>query len=114
MQSSPLSCLSADSRVWIAAAILAVFGAQIACGQPSSPTDSKSDSYRRADHFLRLPVGRSMGSTSAVTVDAHGRIWVADRCGANSCEGSLLDPIMEFDAQGNFLRAFGRGLLVFP
>jgi sugar lactone lactonase YvrE len=94
--------------------MLAMLGTQTTYGQPSGPTDLKTDSYQRADHILRLPAGRSMGSTSAVTVDAHGHIWVADRCGANSCEGSSLDPIMEFDARGNFLRAFGRGLFVFP
>ena len=55
-----------------------------------------------------------MGATSAVTVDAAGHVWVADRCGANSCEGSPLDPIMEFDSHGVILRAFGAGLFVFP
>jgi sugar lactone lactonase YvrE len=114
MQNGWLSRLSATGPVWVAAAIVAVFGAQATYGQPMSRTDLKSDSYQRVDHFLRLPAGRSMGSTSAVTVDAHGHIWVADRCGANSCQGSLLDPIMEFDARGNFLRAFGRGRFVFP
>src|SRR5579859_7939126 len=114
MQSRPLMRLSAISPAWLAAAILAMLGTQTTYGQPSSRADSKTVSYQRADHFLRLPAGRSMGSTSAVTVDAHGHIWVADRCGANSCEGSLLDPIMEFDPGGNFLRAFGRGMFVFP
>ena len=74
----------------------------------------KSDAYRRLDHFLTLPVGRTMGSTSAVTVDQRGHIWVADRCGANSCATSSLDPIMEFDALGQFVQAFGAGLFVFP
>jgi sugar lactone lactonase YvrE len=114
MQSRPLTRLSANSPAWLAAAMLAMLGTQTTYGQPSGPTDLKTDWYQRADHFLRLPAGRPMGSTSAVTVDAHGHIWVADRCGANSCEGSSLDPIMEFDARGNFLRAFGRGLFVFP
>jgi sugar lactone lactonase YvrE len=55
-----------------------------------------------------------MGSTSAVAVDHQGHIWVADRCGANDCKGSALDPIMEFDADGNFIKAFGAGKLLFP
>jgi sugar lactone lactonase YvrE len=91
-----------------------MLGTQTTYGQPTGPREGKTNSYQRVDHFLKLPAGRSMGSTSAVTVDAHGRIWVADRCGTNSCEGSSLDPIMEFDSQGNFVRAFGRGLFVFP
>jgi sugar lactone lactonase YvrE len=114
MQSRPLSPFSGDGSAWLAVAILAVLGAQSTYGQPSSPTGLKTDSYQGVDHFLKLPAGRTMGSTSAVTVDAHGRIWVADRCGANSCAGSPLDPIMEFDPRGNFVRAFGRGLFVFP
>lgn len=114
MRSSSLRILRASNSVLLAAVVLVVLGTQSIHGQASSPTDPKTDSYRRIDHVLKLPAGRLMGSTSAVTVDAHGRIWVADRCGANSCEGSALDPIMEFDSRGNFLRAFGRGLLVFP
>jgi hypothetical protein len=39
---------------------------------------------------------------------------VADRCGANNCAGQPLDPIMEFDAKGNFIKAFGKGLFNFP
>ncbi len=114
MQRSPHCAAQRNPAIWLAVAALAMLGAQRTYGQPGSPADSKSNSYGRIDHFLRLPAGRSMGSTSAVTLDGHGHIWVADRCGANSCEGSSLDPIMEFDAQGNFLRAFGRGMFVFP
>jgi hypothetical protein len=32
---------------------------------------------------------------------------VAERCGANSCVGSTLDPILKFDRNGNFVRSFG-------
>jgi sugar lactone lactonase YvrE len=70
--------------------------------------------YRRVDNFLKMPAGRHMGSTSAVATDHDGNIWVAERCGANNCQGSDLDPIMEFDAAGNFIKAFGRGMLLFP
>ena len=54
-----------------------------------------------------------MGSSSAVAGDSKGNIWVVDRCAANSCVGSKLDPVMEFDAKGNFVKAFGAGLLQF-
>ena len=64
--------------------------------------------------FFKLPPGRTMGSSSAVGVDSKGHVWVADRCGANNCTGSPLDPIMEFDAQGHFIKAFGKGLFNFP
>jgi len=55
-----------------------------------------------------------MGSTSAVASDSDGNLWIAERCGANSCADSTLDPIMEFDSRGNFIKAFGSGMLLFP
>ena len=61
---------------------------------------------------LNKPYG--LGSTSAVAIDSKAHIWVADRCGANSCLDSPLDPIMEFDEHGKFIKAFGAGLFVFP
>ena len=64
--------------------------------------------------FFKLPLGRTMGSTSGVAVDSRGHVWVADRCGANSCTGSLLNPIMEFDREGRFVKAFGAGMFNFP
>jgi sugar lactone lactonase YvrE/cytochrome c553 len=81
---------------------------------PRNAPDSQPDPYRAVSDFLKLPAGRVMGSTSAVGVDSQGHVWVVDRCGANNCAGSALDPIMEFDAQGNFIKAFGGGLLNFP
>jgi sugar lactone lactonase YvrE len=73
-----------------------------------------SPPFTRTDNYLKMPNGRHMGSTSSVAGDSHGNIWVAERCGANDCAGSSLDPIMEFDAKGNFLKAFGAGKLLFP
>jgi len=55
-----------------------------------------------------------MGSTSAVAVAANGHIWVAERCGANSCKGSSLAPVLEFDPSGKLLRSWGAGMFVFP
>ncbi len=70
--------------------------------------------YKLETGFLKMPAGRTMGSTSAVALDSKGNIWVAERCGANSCADSPLDPIMMFDPQGNFVRAFGGGMMLFP
>lgn len=70
--------------------------------------------YQTIENYLQLPAGRTMGSTSAVAVDSKGHIWVADRCGVNSCADSPLDPVMEFAADGRFLKAFGGGMFLFP
>ena len=80
----------------------------------TATTNSGADPYTADPGFLKMPPGRVMGSTSAVASDSKGHIWLAERCGANSCAGSAVNPIMEFDAQGNFLRDFGGGLTLFP
>ncbi len=81
---------------------------------PTAETNKQPNPYRSEYGYLKLPPGRVMGSTSAVATDSKGHIWVAERCGANNCAASTIDPIMEFDAQGNFIKAFGGGLTVFP
>ncbi|HEY2009363.1 MAG TPA: peptidyl-alpha-hydroxyglycine alpha-amidating lyase family protein [Rhizomicrobium sp.] len=81
---------------------------------PANTPNSQPNTYVAAPGFFKLPPGRTMGSSSAVATDSHGNIWIADRCGQNDCAGSHLDPIMEFDARGNFIKAFGAGKLLFP
>jgi sugar lactone lactonase YvrE len=73
-----------------------------------------SPPFTRVDNYLKLPDGRHMGSTNTVAADSKGNIWIAERCGANECKGSALDPILEFDAKGNFLKSFGKGQVEFP
>ncbi len=83
-------------------------------GDPRNAPASQPDSYTADEHFFKLPAGRSFGSTSSVSGDSKGHIWIVDRCGANNCVGSSLDPVMEFDAKGNFIKAFGAGMILFP
>jgi sugar lactone lactonase YvrE len=55
------------------------------------------------------------GSTSAVDIDHDGKaVWVAERCGSNSCAGSSLAPVLKFDASGRLVRSFGGGMFIFP
>jgi DNA-binding beta-propeller fold protein YncE len=62
-----------------------------------------------------MPDGRTWGATSAVDIDRDGTsIWVAERCGANSCLGSDLPVVLKFDASGSLVTSFGRGLMIFP
>jgi streptogramin lyase/mono/diheme cytochrome c family protein len=79
-----------------------------------APVNSLPNPYGRVDNFLKLPAGRHMGSTSTVAGDSHGNIWLAERCGENDCNGSPLDPVLEFDAKGNFIKSFGAGQILFP
>jgi sugar lactone lactonase YvrE len=70
--------------------------------------------YRTVEHWFTLPEGRTMGSTSSVFVAPGGHIWVAERCGANTCAGSSVAPILEFDESGKLVKSFGANLFVFP
>jgi sugar lactone lactonase YvrE len=88
--------------------------ANVSRADDNAAPNSQPNPYSRNDAFFKMPAGRTMGSSSAVAIDHVGHIWIAERCGANSCEGSSLDPIMEFDAKGQFIKAFGGGLMLFP
>ena len=70
--------------------------------------------YRTVEHWYQLPEGRTMGSTSAVKVTPDGHIWVVERCGANSCAGSDLAPILEFAPSGKLLHSMGANMFIFP
>ena len=79
------------------------------------PVNDKPNPYRTVEGWAKLPAGRTWGSTSAVAIDKDGsRVWVAERCGQNSCVGSNLDPVMLFDASGNLVRSFGKGMVNWP
>ena len=63
----------------------------------------------------QLPEGRTWGATSAIWPSPDGRrIWVGERCGANSCVGSTLDPVLLFDQDGRLHTSFGAGLIAWP
>lgn len=71
--------------------------------------------YMPVDGWAKMPEGREWGSTSAVFVGPDDTIWVAERCGQNSCVGrDDINPIMQFDRAGNMLQSFGAGMIVWP
>jgi sugar lactone lactonase YvrE len=91
-------------------AILVVLGASALAQNSSQPNP-----YRTIENWAKLPEGRTWGSTSAVEIDRDGRsVWVAERCGANSCAGKTDDPILHFDASGKLIKSFGAGMFQFP
>lgn len=105
-----------NSRVaGLTIATLAV-AAPLSAQATMTPINERPNPYRTVEGWAKLPDGRKpWGSTSAVSIDRDGQsIWIAERCGANSCVGSAIDPIMHFDANGNLLTHFGAGMLVFP
>ncbi len=71
--------------------------------------------YKTAEGWAKMPGERTWGSTSAVDIDRDGKsIWVAERCGANDCVESKLDPVLKFDENGTLVRSFGAGLILSP
>ena len=103
--SSMLVRLLASARRTALAVSLAA-AAAAAAAQPNP--------YRTLDEWLAAP-GRPLGSASMVDTTANGHVWLAERCGANDCaENDDLDPVIELDAQGRLLSAFGKGLFAWP
>ena len=71
--------------------------------------------YMTVEGWATLPAGRVWGATSAVYPANDGKnIWIAERCGANLCVGSDVDPVMLFGQDGNVLKSFGSGMIVWP
>ena len=102
-------------------AVAAVALSAISWAQSDAPTNDAPNPYTTITGWVHLPDGRKWGSTSAVDIDKNGKdIWVAERCGANSCfdratgEFSKLNPILKIDPQGNVLVSFGAGMFVAP
>ena len=87
-----------------------------------SPLGARNDlpnPYKPGVSWGQLPNGRKGGSTAGIMIGPDGNIWAVDRCGASgaqgtNCLGSPLDPILEFDPSGKFLKSFGAGLFVSP
>ncbi len=96
-------------------AIMLHASAQLHAQATIQPTNSAPNPYQTIEGWARMPEGRTWGSTSAVDIDKDGSsVWVAERCGANSCAGSSLDPVLKFDAKGNLVAHFGSGLMLAP
>jgi sugar lactone lactonase YvrE len=109
-------------------AVVAISGWRVLAQAPAQatssvqPTNDAPNPYQTIENHFKLPEGRTWGSTSAVDVDRDGRsIWVAERCGANSCvtdptTGAMsnLPTILKFDESGKLVTSFGAGMLVFP
>jgi sugar lactone lactonase YvrE len=98
----------------VAVAALATGGLS-AQGTPApNASNSIPNPYETIAGWAKMPEGRKWGSTSAVDIDKDGvSVWVGERCEANSCASSTLDPILKFDANGTLVAHFGSGMVLF-
>src|SRR5579871_6600914 len=101
------------ARLFLVVIAVFAFGAGVLAQTDPAP-NSQPNPYRTIENWAKLPEGRTWGSTSAVDLAPDGSIWVAERCGANTCADSNLDPILRFDKSGKLLRSFGGGMFIFP
>lgn len=100
---------------YVSALLLASWAGSTFAQKGTDPVNHLPNPYETVRNWGQLPEGRTWGSTSAVHVDRDGRhIWVAERCGANSCAGSSLPPILKLDPSGRVVTAFGAGMLIWP
>jgi sugar lactone lactonase YvrE len=90
-------------------------------GQDTLPVNDAPNPYATIQNFFQLPEGRVWGSTSAVEIDKDGKsVWIAERCGANSCfdrtagKMSELPTVLKFDSTGKLVKSFAAGMMVFP
>jgi sugar lactone lactonase YvrE len=88
--------------------------AQVLMAQVGTVVNSVPNPYRTIDNWATLPQGMTMGQAAGVDVDRDGNIWVAQRCGSNTCNGRNDAPILHFDPSGKLIRSFGSGMFVFP
>ena len=110
------------ASAWVfAVVILSSAMAPLGGQSAAQPTNDAPNPYQTVENHFKLPEGRTWGSTSAVDVAADGKtIWVAERCGANTCwdakAGKLSDVnvLLKFDQSGKLLASFAPGLMVFP
>ena len=109
-------------EIRIAFAVMAVFSLSAWAQAPITPTNDAPNPYQTIENFFKMPEGRTWGATSAIAVDKDGKsIWVAERCGQNSCvadptTGKMSDiaAIMKFDPSGKMVKSFGTGMFAFP
>ena len=102
-------------RIWrmlgialVAAIVVPQARAHAQAGDPPNP-------YRTVENWAKLPDGRKWGQTISVDIDRDGKsIWVFERCGGTSCDGSDVAPILKIDPSGNVTKSFGAGMFVFP
>jgi sugar lactone lactonase YvrE len=101
----------------VAVVVVLASGTGVSQGDVADPASSPlpNPTSRVTKNFGSLPDGRTWGSTAGIDIGPDGQLWAYDRCGANSCAGSNVDPILKLDRQtGKLLASWGRGQFIFP
>jgi len=103
--------MNSKIKAILLAAAIALPAASLAQSDPNSAPNP----YRLDDGWAKHPMGRNFGSTIGIHPDKDGKsVWVFDRCGGNTCEGSNINPINKYDASGTLVASFGAKMVNFP
>ena len=69
----------------------------------------------KIESWGQMPAGRKLGAASAIDIDRDGKsVWVFERCGGATCDGSNVAPLLKFDSSGKLIASFGAGMFVYP
>ena len=100
-------------RMVVPSMLAGAVAASAAAQEIPAPVNSLPNPYHTIEGWAKMPEGRTWGSTSAVAVDRDGQsIWVAERCGTNSCVGSSLEVYPVAGLPDLTIRAGGRVAIV--
>ena len=89
--------------VFVATA-LALIGVSAGLAASNEP-QAQPNPYRIINDWAKLPEGRTWGQVATVDIGRNGSVWILERCGKLNCIDSKLDPIIEFDASGKFVKS---------
>jgi DNA-binding beta-propeller fold protein YncE len=97
-------------------AIAMFLGGQLLHAQEKADPNAAPNPYRMLDWGAQLAEGRKLGAPIGVEIDhSDGKtLWIYERCGADTCAGSTVDPVMKLDAAGKMVTKFGGGLVNWP
>src|SRR5262249_48144458 len=101
-------------RLMLGVAVAATMALSAGRGPAEGP-QSAPHPYPAGEKLGKAPEGRVWGQAIGVDIDRDGTsVWVFDRCGAKTCEGSNIAPIQKFDASGKLVTSFGAGMINWP
>ncbi len=91
----------------IAFALILVSTAALA--EQPAPETAPAIPYDSVPDFFKLPPDMSFGEAAGVAVNSKGHVFVFSRGGTSGpAYGAAAAPLLEFDADGKFLREIGR------
>ena len=105
------------SALGLSTAIVIGCGERLLYAQNTNDPNAAPNPYRMEEFPVQMPDGRKLGAPIGVEIDqSDGKtLWVYERCGADTCVSSTVDPVMmKLDGNGKILANFGGGLVNWP